>query len=246
MHRNNVRHTVVEAVLCRVHEPAHDFIALGTGEVDLLQRVVSSLCLMLWMGTPTWMRVSQVLATTVARNPFGACLLWRTVGIFDAYRALLTIFDERQPVQPVHKISRHGNSQDCMRLLELALDNLNLHALDVALGVLRDERADVLHQPFVSEVSVQVAYPQHKGRISTHIALLIAWHRFDLFWPFCGPSSGFQHHLKHVAPWFMVFKEAWRLKLDNVERQDLKGRRNHIVACVRNPDVIAITVIFVR
>merc|ERR1719223_2193756 len=78
------------------------------------------------MGTPTWMRVPQVLATTVARNPFGAFLVWRTVGIFDTYRALLTILDERQPVQPVHKISRHGNSQDCMRLLELALDNLNL------------------------------------------------------------------------------------------------------------------------
>merc|ERR1719362_750380 len=80
------------------------------------------------MGTPTWMRVPQILATTVARNPFGAFLVWRTVGIFDAYRALLTILDERHPVQPVHKISRHGNSQDCMRLLELALDNLNLHA----------------------------------------------------------------------------------------------------------------------
>merc|ERR1719215_165975 len=73
------------------------------------------------MGTPTWMRVPQVLATTVARNPFGAFLVWRTVGIFDTYRALLTILDERQPVQPVHRSRGMGIARTACAFLNLPL-----------------------------------------------------------------------------------------------------------------------------
>jgi len=111
------------------HEVADNFIPLGALKVNSLQSIAGRVRLLRKMPAPTWMSEAKVLATAITSNPLRAFLFWRTVSILHTNGPLNATFDEGQPVESVNKLAGHGDLKNCVRLLEIALDDLHLQAL---------------------------------------------------------------------------------------------------------------------
>mmetsp|Transcript_130455 Transcript_130455/g.363472 ORF Transcript_130455/g.363472 Transcript_130455/m.363472 type:complete len:432 (-) Transcript_130455:1427-2722(-) len=229
---------------CRLHELVSNLVALGAQQAHILTMIARPLGRPFGMPAPAGLREAEILAPAIPCDPLRALLLRRTVRVLHADGALFAALDEGQPVEPVHKVPGHWDSEDRVRLLELALDDLHLEAIGVPRRMPPKEAAHVAVQLLVREVSVQQADPEHRGRGTAHEARPIGRHRDYVRRPLCGPTPGFQHSLELIGlrsaePISWALRQS---KPQDVDRQDLRWRRDHIVGALGHPDVIPVKI----
>mmetsp|Transcript_89938 Transcript_89938/g.254751 ORF Transcript_89938/g.254751 Transcript_89938/m.254751 type:complete len:536 (-) Transcript_89938:927-2534(-) len=226
---------------CGGHETAEDLVALGTAEVHALQLEARPLGLPARVPAPARVRVPQVLAPAVLRDPLGAPLPGRAVRVVHADRSFLAGLEEGQPVQPVHQLLGHGRSQHRMRLLEGPAHDLHPQALHVPRRVAAQEGPHVGLQLLVRVVRPQEPQPEHLGLRPAHEAGSVrgqlqlrlsrlrapAVLRQDQLELRTGQASGGRRRRgeSHNVPW-----------------QDLRRRRDDIILALWHPNVVPILV----
>mmetsp|Transcript_33990 Transcript_33990/g.86197 ORF Transcript_33990/g.86197 Transcript_33990/m.86197 type:complete len:277 (-) Transcript_33990:835-1665(-) len=172
---------------CALQELVLDLRAFSPFQVHLDQPEPRLLCGPLLVAAPARMRVAQVAAPAIARDPSRALLLGRAVRVVHADPALPASLHKGQGVQLVHQIPGHGCGELDVRLLVLAACNVHPKAARDARRMPREKGADVRLQLVVRNIGMQVAHPQRVGALHAHHARAVRGYVHHLPLPFGAP-----------------------------------------------------------
>merc|ERR1719277_844058 len=220
------------------HELVTDLHALRTRHVNGLQCVPSPCCGPLWMGTEAGVCESQILSTTISCDEPRAGLARRTMCIFHTNGSSRPSFVEGCAVQPMHQGPWNRLLQNGMRLLEVALDDLNLCTLHVARRIRLQEASHVLPKVVVAEVRMKKTHPQHGCCLPRHLAIALPRRHWHWHWGrLCGIVTG------QGTVELRTGIRARTSELDNELRQNLVGFCDHIASgtsITRDPHMVAV------